>query len=230
MDAMTRLFVRQLRVTLPIIACNWAVIRDCTTNELLEQTCIPADDVVALTGWLKREGLDFLVYTPDAVYYLPESRRIDVMHQYNRRAMAAGQSLVPLHELNNRTRGQVAPGAVKILAIIPDASAMAALEAQMALHPGSAAVMSMDNAIDIMAAGVSKGNAMLQLARLIGVQPDQIVTLGDHDNDASMLRMSGLGIAMGNATPLAVAASQIQTLSHDLSGVAEAIRRYILPN
>jgi hypothetical protein len=230
MDAMTRLYVRQLRVTLPIIACNGAVIRDCTTNELLGQTCIPADDVIALTDWLKRKGLDFLVYTPDSVYYLPESRRIDVMHQYNRQAKAAGQSLVPLHELNTRTQARIAPGAVKILALIPDAAAMADLQAQLANHPGSAAVMSMDHAIDIMAAGVTKGNAMLQLARMIGVQPDQIVTLGDHDNDASMLRLSGLGIAMGNATPLAVAASRLQTLSHDQSGVAAAIRRYVLPN
>lgn len=230
MDAMTRLYVRQLRVTLPIIACNGAVIRDCTTNELLGQTCIPADDVIALTDWLKRKDLDFLVYTPDSVYYLPESRRIDVMHQYNRQAKAAGQSLVPLHELNTRTQARIAPGAVKILALIPDAAAMADLQAQLANHPGSAAVMSMDHAIDIMAAGVTKGNAMLQLARMIGVQPDQIVTLGDHDNDASMLRLSGLGIAMGNATPLAVAASRLQTLSHDQSGVADAIRRYVLPN
>jgi len=230
MDAMTRLFVRQLRVTLPIIACNGAVIRDCTTNELLAQTCIPADDVIALTDWLKRKGLDFLVYTPDSVYYPPESRRIDVMHQYNRQARAVGQPLVPLHELDARTQSQVAPGAVKILAMIPDFSAMTDLQAQLAIHPGSAAVMSMDNAIDIMAAGVTKGDAMLQLARMIGVQPSQIVTLGDHDNDASMLRMSGLGIAMGNATPLAVAASRIQTLSHEQSGVADAIRRYILPN
>lgn len=230
MDAMTRLFVGQLRVTLPIIACNGAVIRDCTTNEVLGQTCIPADDVIALTGWLKRNGLDFLVYTPDAVYYPPESRRIDVMHQYNRQAKAARQPLVPLHELNARTQGQVAPGAVKILAIVPDSASMASLQARLVMHPGSAAVMSMDHAIDIMAADVTKGTAMLQLAGLIGVQPDRIVTLGDHDNDASMLRMSGLGIAMGNATPLAIAASQIQTLTHAQSGVAAAIRRYVLPD
>ena len=69
---------------------------------------------------------------------------------------------------------------------------------------------------------------MRRLADLIGVKMDAVVALGDHDNDVSMLQTAGLGIAMGNATPLAVAASQLKTLTNDQSGVASAIWRYIL--
>ena len=228
MDAMTRLFVRQLQIKLPIIACNGAVIRDCATNELLSQTCIPPDDVLTLTDWMKRQGMDFLIYSPDAVYYPRESRRIDVMHQYNRQASAAREPAVPLYELDVRTWNQVAQRAVKILAIIPESHILDELKAQLAMHQGCEAVMSMDYAIDIMAAGVTKGAAMRRLADLIGVKMDAVVALGDHDNDVSMLQTAGLGIAMGNATPLAVAASQLKTLTNDQSGVASAIWRYIL--
>lgn len=228
MDAMTRLFVRQLKITLPIIACNGAVIRDCATNELLSQICIPAQDVLALTDWMKRRGMDFLIYSPDAVYYPRESRRIEVMHQYNRQAAAAMELAVPLYELNARTWEQVAQRAVKILAIMPEAHILTELKAQLAQYEGCEAVMSMDYAIDIMAAGVTKGTAMQHLSDLIGVKLDAVVAIGDHDNDVSMLQIAGLGIAMGNATPSAVAASQFKTLTNDQSGVASAIWRYIL--
>ena len=229
MDAMTRLFVRQLQITLPIIACNGAVIRDCTTNELLSQICLVPDDVIVLTEWMARHGVDYLVYTPDAVYYPPKSRRIEVMHQYNVQASAHKETVVPLFELNTHSWKQAASHAVKILAIIPDSPIHAELRMLLSMHQGCEAVMSMDYAMDIMAAGVTKGAAMQQLAKMIGVRPDSIVALGDHDNDVSMLQRAGLGIAMGNATQLAVAASRARTLTNSESGVAAAIWRYVLP-
>ena len=43
-----------------------------------------------------------------------------------------------------------------------------------------------------------------------------------------MLRAAGLGVAMGNATPEAVAAADVQTDTNNNDGVAKAIRRWVL--
>ena len=35
------------------------------------------------------------------------------------------------------------------------------------------------------------------------ISPDEVMALGDHDIDAPLLRAAGLGIAVGNASPIA---------------------------
>ena len=228
MDCMTRLYVSQLRVTLPIIACNGAAIRDCASNELIHKTCIPSEDVLLITSWMSRHKMDFLIYSPDAVYYPAGSRRIDILHQYNRQAAAHHEVPVPLFELNNHLLDRLAEQIVKMLAILPEQQGLNDLQRFLAARQGCEAVRSMDNTMDIMATGVSKGAAMMMLAEKIGISPGDIVAFGDHDNDASMLQAAGLGIAMGNATPLAIAAGKVRTLDNEQSGVAAAIYRYVL--
>ena len=59
------------------------------------------------------------------------------------------------------------------------------------------------------------------------ISPDEVMALGDHDIDAPLLRAAGLGIAVGNASPIARAAADEVTASCDEDGVAHAIYRHI---
>ena len=51
---------------------------------------------------------------------------------------------------------------------------------------------------------------------------------GDAENDVEMLRYVGLGVAMRNAKPPALAAADVVVGSNDEDGVAEAVRTYVL--
>jgi hypothetical protein len=53
--------------------------------------------------------------------------------------------------------------------------------------------------VDILPAGCSKGRALLDLARLRGVQPEEILAIGDNWNDVSMLEAAGSAVLMANA-------------------------------
>ena len=75
--------------------------------------------------------------------------------------------------------------------------------------------------IEVNAKGVDKGRALLALA-------GRTMACGDASNDIAMLRAAGLGVAMGNATPEAVAAADVQTDTNNNDGVAKAIRRWVL--
>src|SRR5699024_6428411 len=55
--------------------------------------------------------------------------------------------------------------------------------------------------LELNAPGVTKGQALLTLAETLGFSRDQVMACGDSDNDLAMLRMAGLGVAMGNAEP-----------------------------
>ncbi len=87
---------------------------------------------------------------------------------------------------------------------------------------------SWSNNLELMPAGVCKGVAVRELAGRLGLQAENVMTLGDYDNDLSMIEYAGLGVAMGNASEAVKKAAQQITLSNHEDGVAEAIRRYVL--
>lgn len=84
--------------------------------------------------------------------------------------------------------------------------------------------------IEITRKGVSKGKAVAMLANFYNLKREEIITIGDSENDISMLEYAGLGIAMGNATPIVKQRADHITDSNDNEGVANAIDRFILGN
>lgn len=82
--------------------------------------------------------------------------------------------------------------------------------------------------IEINARGVNKGSGLQMLADSLGVPMAQVMAIGDNDNDLSMLRAAGIGVAMGNATANAMVAADYVTLSCLDNGVAAAIRTLAL--
>lgn len=90
-----------------------------------------------------------------------------------------------------------------------------------------------EHGFEIMNAGVSKASGLLGLCRYlrqkgIEIQRENIMAVGDSDNDIEMLRFSGLGIAMGNADERIKQAAQAVTSSNVEDGAALAIEKYAL--
>ena len=54
------------------------------------------------------------------------------------------------------------------------------------------------------------------------------MTIGDNFNDLPMLRLPGLGVAMGNAPEAVKIKAKTVTKSNNEHGVAEAIEKYVL--
>ena len=53
--------------------------------------------------------------------------------------------------------------------------------------------------LEISSVYANKGNGLQWLAGHLGISMEQVMALGDSDNDITMLRMAGLGVAMENA-------------------------------
>lgn len=79
--------------------------------------------------------------------------------------------------------------------------------------------------IEAFALGVDKWSGLLRLCQRWEIDPADTVALGDDVNDVRMLRSAGLGIAMGNAKPEALAAARMTAPSNDECGVAWAIEQ-----
>jgi len=66
----------------------------------------------------------------------------------------------------------------------------------------------------------TKGDAMLRLADQLGIRADEIVAFGDSENDITMLKAAGTGVAMANSLDITKNAADEITLSNDEDGVA----------
>lgn len=73
---------------------------------------------------------------------------------------------------------------------------------------------------EVANAEASKGAALTWLCGHLGVDVADTVAFGDGDNDLSMIRAAGDGVAMANAIPEALAAADHVTSSCDEAGVA----------
>jgi len=83
--------------------------------------------------------------------------------------------------------------------------------------------------IDILPSDASKGKGVEKLALLNGLQPENVMTIGDNFNDLEMLEFAGTPVVMGNADPsLLERAEFYTTVNNNQGGVAVAIYRHIL--
>jgi Cof subfamily protein (haloacid dehalogenase superfamily) len=74
-----------------------------------------------------------------------------------------------------------------------------------------------------------KGVALRALGEALGLSTTEIMALGDGDNDAQMLGVAGLGIAMANASELSKrSAKLVSDLTNDECAVAAALERHVL--
>jgi len=76
---------------------------------------------------------------------------------------------------------------------------------------------------EILPKGVNKGLAITGLAEHLGVDIGKTVAVGDYDNDVGMFRAARLGIAVANASPAAMAAADLVTVSNEEHAIAKII-------
>jgi hydroxymethylpyrimidine pyrophosphatase-like HAD family hydrolase len=66
------------------------------------------------------------------------------------------------------------------------------------------------------------------LAQDLGIKQEEVMAIGDEENDLPMIRYAGIGVAMANAVPIIKEAADVVTLSNQEDGVAAVIEEYVL--
>lgn len=118
----------------------------------------------------------------------------------------------------------------KIIFQNTDMNYLMALEEQMRPLTAShcAVSFSSNRYIEFNAIGVDKGRGVQELAKLLGIDIQETIAVGDNFNDLSMLRVAGLSVAAGNAVPAVKAICDYTTRADNNDGViAEVIERFI---
>ena len=83
--------------------------------------------------------------------------------------------------------------------------------------------------LEVLPKNCSKANGVRLLLKDLGIALENVMAIGDAENDIEMLKMVGLGVAVGNAAEAVKAAAMEVVASNNNNGVAEALEKFILP-
>ncbi|KEH39716.1 endoribonuclease YBEY, chloroplastic isoform X2 [Medicago truncatula] len=87
-------------------------------------------------------------------------------------------------------------------------------------------VQAVPDMLEIVPLGTCKGNGVKVLLDHLGVTANEIMAIGDGENDVEMLELASLGIALSNGSEKTKAVANVIGLSNDEDGAADAIYRY----
>ena len=110
---------------------------------------------------------------------------------------------------------------LKISSNSTDHEALKKLRVELEKIPGLAVVSTVPTDIEITSVHAQKGSTLLDYAKRDGLTPDEIVAIGDSENDYSMLSIPGIhSVAMENACDMIRNICVYQTRANTRDGIA----------
>jgi hydroxymethylpyrimidine pyrophosphatase-like HAD family hydrolase len=82
-------------------------------------------------------------------------------------------------------------------------------------------------AVMVLAPGVNKGTGVSRAASELSLSLDAVIGIGDAENDYTLLRSCGLGVAVANAVPLLREQADLVTHGARGEGVTEIVDRLL---
>ncbi|MBU7568350.1 Cof-type HAD-IIB family hydrolase [Weissella sagaensis] len=91
------------------------------------------------------------------------------------------------------------------------------------------ATYSSDRYVEFNLKGVDKGTASLLLGEKLGIKRDEIMAIGDNNNDLKMIKAAGLGISVANGiTAVKEMADIVTTRTNNEGAIAEVLNQFVL--
>lgn len=211
-------FAREIACEDKMVTAGGAAIATASDERILESWAMPCEIGAQAVAAVQDLPVRVMIYVGDKIYINPFSDR-DFVQNYRVEGFHANKVVLDDIAGAIRARGL---DVTKVYAIGERADLDKALETIRRL-PGITITSSGSDNFEVMPAGVDKGRALVRLGEMLGVTPEEMVAIGDSDNDAAMLRAVGMPVAMGNADPALKAAARYVTADCDHDGVAQAV-------
>ncbi len=115
---------------------------------------------------------------------------------------------------------------VKVLFAESDEAELQRFMAWMTAHPLAhhfTMFRSDKHYFEMLPKGACKGDLVERLSEILGVPTAKIIAVGDNENDVSMLKVAGVGVAVANAYASAKAAADVITVSNEEHAIAQVI-------
>jgi Cof subfamily protein (haloacid dehalogenase superfamily) len=215
-------FAQLLNVHTPIICYQGAMVRHPITGEIYHHVAMPGELAAEAVRMLLAQDIFVIAYIDEKLCIAERRPELDLYQRFH----PEGAHVVVADDL--ATMVQETPPTKLLFVAQPPV-----VERELARHgerfSGQLSVVRSHELFgELTALHVSKGAALEALARDLNIAREDVIAIGDQENDLSMISWAGLGLAMGNAIPeVQAAAAAVLPTVHE-NGVAFAIQRYIL--
>ena len=203
-----------------ILSYNGGKIIDCKTCETLVQYAFPAQLIEPVCTFSRYWNVVPLTYDRNGIVTEdPASPYVQEEARINR---------IPVRQVENLPAEVTYP--INKLLLTGDPADMPHVEELMQQEfAGKLSICrSQPFFIETMPLGVGKDTSLEILLRAKGLTPANLMACGDGWNDLPMIRLAGLGVAMGNAQAPVKAAADWLTADNDHDGVGLAVEKFIL--
>ncbi|MDD3704826.1 MAG: Cof-type HAD-IIB family hydrolase [Clostridiaceae bacterium] len=221
-----RIYAKLLRLSTPIIASNGAIIKD--ASKTVFRDILNQDTVREMLRLCHKYGAYCHFFTENTIY---SEKLINVSLRYtewNKYMGEEDQVKIRIVDDGEEIIEAAKSEVLKAVVFDDDDDKIQKLREGI-IETGIVSVsQSMKHNLEVMNKGVTKGNAVRILAQMYGINREEIIAIGDNENDISMIEYAGLGIAMGNAEESLKRVANHITGDYQEDGVAEAIEQFIL--
>lgn len=84
-------------------------------------------------------------------------------------------------------------------------------------------IQSSPNYYELLPKGATKGDALRELARILGIDESRTIGVGDNENDFTLVRYAGIGVAVSNAVSMVRDAADYITVDNNHSALCAII-------
>jgi Cof subfamily protein (haloacid dehalogenase superfamily) len=207
-----------LEIDLPVICGNGAIIYDYKKDEIINQEVLDPKTVESIMDLCFDHKVSFLMYTTKYVVATEEAK--DKIH--------AQIGYFDTHVVKKeQLKDYIDIGVFKILAIDEHHEKLMHIKKELSYLNDIHMVQSRPIFLDIGHKDTNKGNTIKHLAKLLDVNIEDVLAIGDQENDITMIQTAGIGVAMGNGhIELKRVADEI-TDTYEQDGFTKAIEKHI---
>lgn len=221
--------VRELPFLRYFILMNGAKVYDRRKDKVLYRAEIPL--VTAERIFRDMEGVDATVDCYQNDEGLMDRRFLDNLEHYIRDPESIRLVRMTRRPCDDFRAAARAGGdsVQKVQFYFPDLQERARVKAWLEeRYPETVLSISMPENLELNDARATKGQGLLALCEVLGLNPAQTAAFGDGTNDISMLKTAGVGVAMANADPETKAAADLIAGDNQQDGVAQVLNQWFL--
>ncbi|GLT14507.1 sugar-phosphatase [Vibrio algivorus] len=203
-----------------VISYNGSLVQTVASNTMIRQEILTGKEAKLLNNWAKRLNVFIHAFSLEQGLISPQSNPYTT-HESEINGITLTER--PFETLND------GDPILKVMMVEEEGKLTQAIEQiPHELHQQFTIVRSSPFFLEFMNPTSDKGSGVQALAKHLGIQASEVMTLGDAGNDHHMLEYAGLGVAMGNATEATKKIADYVTETNENSGVALAIEKFVL--
>ncbi|MGG7177979.1 Cof-type HAD-IIB family hydrolase [Clostridium paraputrificum] len=222
---------KQIGVSSPVIAANGAIIRDEGSDKEIYNSSFSYNQCNVILDLIKKHRLFAHFYTTDRVIASsPIANLAALYYRYRNNGSDYKinvDSCISSWTLKKRFK-DYEEKIVKCVVYSSDSRRIKAFKKEVMEIDDLTVFGAGRYSAEVNARDVSKGNAIEILADYMNIPRGKIICIGDNENDISMIKYAGVGVAMGNAIPELKEIADYVTDTNINDGVAKAIKKFIL--